>query len=171
MAETIAQLTDLISIRQFVNNKGDTVVYFSRPDNKAASTASVLRYAVEHDLSCNHMLQMITPASTAGRSQGEALNLDAVCKKLSELNKEAQVDALNRMSQEQARAIDLHLRGKKQTNRGPKMEPAKVIRNIMGTLRLDLHYRYTNEGQFVKIQTAHFPQTSNFEAIFEGSTI
>ena len=149
---TITKLTDWISVKEFEGDKGNTVRYFAQPNNRAASTSSVLRYAAENNVTVAGLLDMLrvskktkAKATKVGKAQGKVFDHESFVDKLETYEPEQQIIILSRVGDEEIRAIDLALRGKKVTNRGPKVSKRQHMNQIFESL--DIPYHMNKDGE------------------------
>jgi len=152
MSDIVTELNNYVTIRSFENAKGETVKYIAGPDLKSAKPNNLLRAMIEKGITAKELLQMVeTPKKTAskGRAVGNAVGIQPVVDKLKSLPESKQIVLLSRLSEEQARLVDLNLRGKKGSNSGPKMNPVKVLSTILNSLGLE--YQVTPDLEMIKV--------------------
>tara|TARA_R110002051_G_scaffold321197_1_gene408204 strand:+ start:908 stop:1438 length:531 start_codon:yes stop_codon:yes gene_type:complete len=172
-ANIVHQLTEWISVKEFTNKDGMIIRYFGQPSGKAASTASVLRYARDENISIEAMLDLITvkaQTNTASKQKAKAVaqafDHEAFIDKLESIPEEKQVIVLSRLNSQEIRAIDLALRGKKVTNRGPKGTPEKHLQSVIN--ELDIPYFVNADGDIEEKEEIISHQDNYFHDMFMG---
>ena len=178
MSDIVTELNNYVTIRSFENAKGETVKYIAGPDLKSAKPNNLLRAMIEKGITAKELLQMVEKPKkkTSGsvnwqtgeeyaegqdprtgtrhsvkkaRAVGKAVGIQPVVDKLKSLPESKQIVLLSRLSEEQARLVDLNLRGKKGSNSGPKMSPVKVLSTILNSLGLE--YQVTPDLEMIKV--------------------
>ena len=173
-ASIVHQLTEWITVKEFTNKDDMIIRYFGQPSGKAASTASVLRYAKEENVSVQELLDLITvKAQTNTRSKkkakavAQAFDHAGFVSKLETIEPDQQVIVLSRLNEQEIRAVDLSLRGKKVTNRGPKGTREKHLQSILE--ELDIPYFVNRDGDIEEIeQVIQSHQDDYFNSLFSG---
>ena len=148
----LVQINESVAIREFKNDKGETIKYIAGWGKASAKPNNLLRAMVETGITAEELLQMVEmPKKTAskGRTVGNAVGIQPVVDKLKSLPEDKQIILLSRLSEEQARLVDLRLRGKQGSNSGQRVSPVKVLSTILNSLNLD--YQVTPDLEMIKV--------------------
>ena len=182
----LVQINEQVAIREFKNDKGKMIKYIAGWGKASAKPNAVLRAMVETGITAQEMLNMVAPekeekiimptkaygaeykngkgTKNQGKKVGKASSIQPVIDRLKTLNEGSQIIMLSRLTREQARAVDLNLRGKIGSNSGPKMSEVKVMETILNSLSLE--YQVTPDLEFIK--TGLDSELYDHDALFQG---
>lgn len=165
----VAQINEQVAIREFENDKGEIIKYVAGWGKASAKPNALLKAMVETGITAQEILNMLAPEKkrvmstkaygaeykngkgtrNQGKNVGKASSIQPIVDKLKEVNEDKKIILLSRLNAEQARQVDLVLRGKKGTNSGPKMSEVKVLETILNSL--NLHYQVTPDLEMIPV--------------------